>query len=199
MERFKTVEAFIDKNQHWKKELLLLRETALSLNLEEGLKWGFPVYMIGGKNVIGLGAFKSYVGIWFFQGGLLQDKSKKLVNAQEGKTKAMRQWRFTSFDEIRNDLGIIGGYIKEAVENEKAGKSIAPQKGKPLEIPEELIVALKREGLEGTFESLTLSKKRDYSEYITGAKKQETKERRLEKILPMIKGGIGLNDKYIKS
>ena len=83
MERYTSVEDFITKNQHWQSELILLRETALSLELEEGLKWGFPVYMVNGRNVIGLGAFKSYVGVWFFHGALLHDKGKKLMNAQE--------------------------------------------------------------------------------------------------------------------
>ncbi|MBK7633096.1 MAG: hypothetical protein IPJ13_01585 [Saprospiraceae bacterium] len=46
--------------------------------------------------MVGLAAFKSYTGIWFFQGGLLDDKQQFLMNAQEGKTKAMRQWRFFS-------------------------------------------------------------------------------------------------------
>ncbi len=198
MERYTSVEDFITKNQHWQSELILLRETALSLELEEGLKWGFPVYMVNGKNVIGLGAFKSYVGVWFFHGALLHDKGKKLMNAQEGKTQAMRQWRFSSMDEIKDDLPLVETYIKEAIANQKAGKSISPSKGKPVVIPDELTNALKGNDLEAVFSGLSLSKRRDYAEYISEAKKEETKIRRLEKILPMIQDGVGLNDKYSK-
>lgn len=198
MERFKTVESFIEKHEHWQQELILLRETALSLNLTEAIKWGFPVYMLNGKNVIGLGAFKSYVGIWFFQGGLLNDPDAKLTNAQEGKTKAMRQWRFSSLAEIKVDLKVIEEYIKEAIANEEAGKSIAPAKGQPLIIPMELVEALSSAGLNDEYKQLSLSKKRDFAEYISTAKKPETKMRRMEKIIPMIRDGIGLNDKYSK-
>jgi len=68
--------------------------------MTETIKWSAPVYTFEGKNLVGLGAFKSYVGLWFFQGSLLNDKKKKLINAQEGKIKALRQWRFNSVKEI---------------------------------------------------------------------------------------------------
>ena len=77
-------------------------------------------------------------------------------------------------------------------------KSISPSKGKPVVIPDELINALKGNDLEAVFSGLSLSKRRDYAEYISEAKKEETKIRRLEKILPMIQDGVGLNDKYSK-
>ena len=54
--------------------------------------------------MIGIGACKSYSGIWFFNGVFLKDKQKKLINAQEGVTKALRQWRFSSVDEIEPEL-----------------------------------------------------------------------------------------------
>ena len=46
------------------------------------------------------------------------------------------------------------------------------------------------------FESLTLTKKREFTEYISSAKRDDTKQKRLEKIIPMILNNIGLNDKY---
>lgn len=155
------------------------------------------MYALEGKNILGIGAFKSYVGIWFFQGGLLKDEANKLMNAQEGKTQAMRQWRFESTEEIQEDFEIINSYIREAIANQKSGKKIKAKVGKPLVIPTELQSALNESTkLKEAFEALNLSKKREFAEYIQLAKREETKSKRLEKITPMILEGIGLNDKY---
>lgn len=189
------VDVYVAKHQAWQKELKILRKIAQSSGLEETFKWSFPTYMVSGKNVLALGATKSNVGIWFFQGGLLEDKNKVLVNAQEGKTKAMRQWRFQSAQEI--DEKLIKVYINEAIENQKAGKAIKPDRKKPLVIPKELAQELKsNSNLSQHFEQLSVSSRREYAEYIAEAKKQETKLKRLEKIEPMILKGKGLNDKY---
>ena len=195
MKSYKTVDAFISDQPDWEKELIFFRELLLDTELEEGIKWGFPVYTIKNKNVIGLGAFKSYVGLWFFQGALLKDVQKVLVNAQEGKTVAMRQWRFESITDV--DIPLVNAYIKEAIENQKQGKEIKAVRNKPLIIPEELKEALdKDKNLNEKFEALSLSNRRDYAEYIATAKQEATKIRRLEKIIPMINQGQGLNDKY---
>lgn len=193
----KTVSDYIIKHSEWQNELILLKDLVLSQPLEETIKWGAPVYTFKGKNIVGLGAFKSYVGLWFFQGALLKDKEQKLVNAQEGKTQAMRQWRFNSLSEIEANSSLITDYVKEAVANQKAGKEIKPKAGKPLEIPLELQEVFHKDTeLKEAFEALNLTRKRDFAEYITLAKRAETKQSRLEKIIPMIRQGIGLNDKY---
>ena len=102
MKMFKTIDEFMENQGEHKKALIRLREIILSTGLIETIKWGSPVYTLNGKNIAGIGAFKSYFGIWFFQGALLQDLQKNLVNAQEGKTKALRQWRFKSIQELMN-------------------------------------------------------------------------------------------------
>ena len=199
METSTQVENYILKKEKWVKELELLRTTVLNLGLEETVKWGAPVYVDQGKNIVGFGAFKSYVGLWFFQGALLKDDSKKLINAQEGKTTALRQWRFEDFDEIVDELEQIDIYVKEAVENARLGKEIKPKRNKPLEIPEELEKVLASDSqLKECFDQMTLGKKRDYAEHISAAKRAQTKQSRLEKIIPMIIEGIGLHDKYKK-
>ncbi len=194
MKRFKTVEEFLEAEQLWKDELIELREIINETELVETVKWGMPVYTIDGKNVVGIGSFKSYFGIWFYQGVFLKDKAEKLINAQEGKTKAMRQWRFTSIDAI--DKSLILKYLEEAIQNQKEGKEVKPEK-KPLIIPNELSEALaSNSALSEAFEKFSLSFKREYAEYISEAKKEETRTRRLEKIVPMILENTGLNDKY---
>ncbi|MGI9543723.1 MAG: YdeI/OmpD-associated family protein [Cyclobacteriaceae bacterium] len=198
MKNHPKVDDYVAKHQKWQKELRLLRKVVRSTGLEETFKWALPTYMYAGKNLIGLGATKSYVGVWFFQGGLLKDTKKVLVNAQEGKTKAMRQWRFESVMEI--DEKLLKAYIEEAISNQKAGKAIKPDRNnKPLVIPDELNQALKANtNLSKHFEQLSLSCKREYAEYIAEAKRAETKIRRLVKIEAMIIDGKGLNDKYKK-
>lgn len=191
----KNAEEFILKKKEWKKELELLRSILLSLKLEETIKWGAPVYCEEGKNIVGMGAFKSYVGLWFFQGVFLKDKAKVLVNAQEEKTKALRQWRFHSIKEI--DVKLVKEYVKEAIENQRKGKEIKPNRKKELVIPNELQVALKaNKNLSQTFEKLSDACKREYADYISEAKREETRYRRIEKITPMIISLKGLNDKY---
>ena len=192
------VDEYILKKEKWQKELHLLRSIFSDLPVDETIKWGAPVYVFQGKNVVGLAAFKSYFGLWFFQGALLKDKEKVFVNAQEGKTKAMLQWRFYSLEEI--DTNLIKEYVLEAIENVKEGKEIKPvrkNKKTALIIPLELFNALnKNPKLKEKFEFFSESKRREFAEYIIDAKRISTKESRLEKIIPMILKGEGLNDKY---
>jgi len=190
------VDAYITKHSNFTKLINEIRKTLLSTEFEETIKWGMPTYTINGKNVVGIGAFKSHFGIWFFQGALLKDTHKVLTNAQEGKTQAMRQWRFTNDSKIDKELLLT--YINEAIDNEKKGLKIKPiGTKKPLVIPTELVSTInKNKALSISFEKLSLSKKREFSEYIAEAKREATKIKRLEKIIPMIMNGIGLHDKY---
>lgn len=186
-----------NKTNSWAEELEVLQNIISKTELIEATKWGGTVYTINGRNVIGIGGFKNYFAIWFFNGVFLKDKKKVLVNAQEGVTKALRQWRFTSIFEINETL--IYQYIIEAIDNEKSGKSYKPEK-KFFEIDELLKRELNEDQeLAMSFEKLTPSKKNDFLEYIITAKREETKLARIEKIKPMILNNIGLNDKYKKN
>ncbi len=194
MKRYKTADEFFEAQTEHAAVLNKLRSIILETKLEETVKWGGPVYTVGGKNVVGIGAFKSYFGLWFFQGVFLKDPAGVLVNAQEGTTKAMRQWRMQSPRDI--DKPLILKYLKEAIENAKAGKAIKPEK-KPLVIPPELKRAFSGDiELRDAFEAFSLSCKREFAEYVAGAKREETRANRLAKIVPMIKARVGLNDKY---
>lgn len=194
MEMSKTVEEYLSKHPEYNKELTLLRTILNNTELEETVKWGIPNYTIKGKNVVGIGAFKSYVGLWFYNGSFLTDKHKVLINAQEGKTKGMRQWRFENISDI--DEKLITQYVLEAIENQNQGKEIKPEK-KPVVIPDELKEALsKNSQLSEAFDKLTPGKQKEYGEYIAEAKRSETRQKRLDKIIPMIQLGVGLNDKY---
>lgn len=110
MKKVSSVEEYIEINAHFAEELSKLREIINSTELKETIKWSAPTYTLDGKNVIGLGAFKNHFGIWFFQGVFLKDEANLLVNAQENKTKALRQMRFESMADINKSA--ILNYVK---------------------------------------------------------------------------------------
>lgn len=195
MNRAKSVDDYIKSSENWQDELNQLREILNSTELAEEIKWGAPCYTCLGKNVVGIGAFKSYLGLWFHQGALLKDDKKVLVNAQEGKTIALRQWRMHSSKEIKP--AVIRRYVREAVQLVKEGKSIAPAKKKAVVTPSELKKALrKNKAAQKNFYLLAPGRQREYADYISEAKREETRLNRLAKVMPMIKAGIGLNDRY---
>ena len=195
MEMATSVEEYFEKHPKWGKELVRLRSILLQTEFVETLKWGIPTYTINKKNVVSIAAFKNYVGLWFTNGSFLNDDHQKLINANEGKTKGMRQWRFNAIDEIEERL--ILEYAYEAIQNQKDGKEIKINRNKPLDIPVELQTVLNENSeLKNFFEGFTKSKKREFAEYISSAKREATKKSRLEKIIPMILSGVGLHDKY---
>lgn len=196
MKKVNSVEEYIESHEQWTDALSVLRNIINKTELIETLKWSAPVYTIDGKNVIGLGAFKNHFGIWFFNGVFLKDDKNLLVNAQEGVTKALRQMRFTSIDEI--DKNSVLSYVKEAIENQKLGKEVKVDRSKKeTVIPKELKQELnKNADLNTGFKALTSYKQREYCDYIATAKREVTKISRIEKIKPMILKGIGLHDKY---
>lgn len=189
------IEAYFSKDQKFREGIIQLRKIALSTQLVETLKWGSPVYTINNKNVLGIMAFKNHFGLWFFNGVFLSDPKGVLENAQQGKTKAMRHWKFKSVDAI--DKATVLAYIQEAIENQKKGMAIKPSRKKETNMPKLLKDCLLADkDLDKNFMALTSYKQSEYCEYISEAKQQKTKESRLQKIIPMISAGLGLNDKY---
>jgi uncharacterized protein YdeI (YjbR/CyaY-like superfamily) len=197
MKSYRTVEEYILNATNGKEILIVLREIIRSTELVETLKWGIPAYMVNGKNVVGLASFKSYTGLWFYQGVFLKDEAKVLINAQEDVTKAMRQWRFSSVDEI--DEHLLLKYLNEAIQNQKQGLELKPERNKVVVIPDELKEAFENDKvLETCFNRFTPGKQREFAEFVSAAKQAETRINRVQKIIPLILENIGLNDKYKK-
>lgn len=195
MKRASSVDAYLSSADNWQAELIRLRDILRTTTLVEEIKWGAPCYTYNGKNIVGIGGFKSYFGLWFYQGALLSDDKDLLVNAQEGKTKALRQWRMHSRKDIKP--AIIRHYVKEAIGLVDQGKEIKATSGGPVDLPTELKKALRQhKGASGAFRELRPGLQREYAEHISSAKRADTRERRIARILPMIVAGIGLNDKY---
>ncbi|MAY23115.1 MAG: hypothetical protein CMC74_10080 [Flavobacteriaceae bacterium] len=189
------VTAYIKKHSKWSKELQTLRKLFQQTEVTEEIKWGSPTYTLNGKLVAGMAAFKNHYAIWFHQGFFLKDSDHKLLNAQEGKTKAMRQWRFEKEEEIPE--AIVLKYLRESIQNCLAGKEVKPQRKTGVSLPSILKEAFKNDTLlEKSFKKLTPGKQREYAEHIGGAKREATQQSRLEKAIPLILKGEGLHDKY---
>lgn len=194
----KDVDDYIASRPEWSSVLDALRRLLLASGLDETIKWGAPCYTRGGKNLVGIAAMKKHCALWFHQGALLDDPLGVLVNAQKGKTKALRQWRFEPGDTV--DEAGVASYIAETIERHDRGEAIAvakPTKAAPQDLPAELTAALKQDAkARATFAALTPGRQREYAEHIASAKREATRASRAEKALPLIRAGQGLNDKY---
>ncbi len=197
MIRGKTVDEYIANTPNWAEpKLTIVRNIALDVGLTETVKWGAPVYSHK-TNILGLGAFKNWVSIWFFNGVFLADDQNILLTAQD-KTKGLRQWRFLPDEDVPVEK--MRAYILEAMANDEKGLKIEPKRNdEPIEIPLLLKEALEaKPGLMKLFESMSPSHQREYCGYINEAKREETKQRRVEKSIGLIASNKGLNDKYKK-
>lgn len=185
-----------DYSSNWDEEnefvLNIFRQTAL----KENIKWGIPIFSFNKTHVVAARGFKNHFAVWFYDGVLLDDPQKLLVNASEGKTKALRQLRFYNKEEF--DEKLIRFYLDQAVRNAKAGKTFVEEKtDNPLFIPPILQSELDNDkALNAAFRNLTPCKQKEYCEYIDDAKQEKTKLSRIEKIKPLILENKGLNDKY---
>jgi len=185
------------KELPWENELALLKSIVQKSGLEETTKWGIPVFTYKGKNVIGIAGFKYFFALWFYNGSFLEDKRKVLINATEGQTKALRQWRFRSREEMDEEL--ILTYIRQAIENEEQGKRLKPQRKERLPIPLQLEAAFKEDALFAhSFNCLSPAKQNEYLEHLLGAKQEKTLLSRIDKMRPLVLEGQGLHDKYKK-
>lgn len=180
--------------ERWKGGLELLLAILRKTPMEETIKWGIPVFTFNGRNVVGIAGFKSHFTLWFYNGVFLRDNHHVLTNAQEGKTNALRQWRFTAREQINEAL--IRAYVEEAIANETEGRTWKPQPKGKLPVPPQLEDALADDVLRRHFENLTPYRQNEYAAYISEAKQETTRLSRIEKIKPLILQGVGLHDKY---
>lgn len=184
-------------NGNWAEANEKIQQVVNETELVKEFKWGGDIYTFNKKNVLAFSGFKNHFALWFHNGVFLKDQYKVLVNANEEKTKALRQWRFNSADEI--DVEKVREYVLEAIQLVKDGKEIKPQKSVPKEVDGILKETLNQNNkLFTSFKALTSGRQKEYIEYIDEAKQEKTKISRIEKIKPMILEGKGLNDKYRK-
>jgi uncharacterized protein YdeI (YjbR/CyaY-like superfamily) len=190
-----SVDDFLLGEKKWPAELLYLRGIALESGLTETIKWGKPCYMLENANVALLFSFKNACAIGFLKGALLRDE-QKLLAAPGEHSQAMRMLKFTSFQEIAAQEQFIRAYIREAIELERSGAEIVFTEHETLEPPEELKEKFRSmPELEAAFLQLTPGRQRVYLMYFSQAKQSETRVSRIEKYVPLILRGKGLNDR----
>lgn len=188
------VDFYFDKAGKWQKEVEKLRVIVLDCGLTEELKWGVPCYTFGNSNVVLIHVFKEYCALLFFKGALLSDANGILVQQTEN-VQAARQVRFTNAREIVKLEPTLKAYIYEAIEVEKAGLKVNFKKTTAFPIPEEFQKKLdKTPALKAAFDALTPGRQRAYLLHFSAAKQSRTREARVEKCMPQILKGKGLND-----
>jgi len=188
------VDFYFDKEKKWQKEIEQLRTIVLDCGLAEELKWGCPCYRFQESNIVLIHVFKEYCALLFFKGALLNDPNGILIQQTEH-VQAARQIRFTNANEIVQMERILKAYIYEAIEVEKAGLKVPLKKTTDFKIPEEFQKKLdKSSTLKKAFDALTPGRQRGYIFYFSQPKQSKTRESRVEKYIPQILKGKGLDD-----
>ncbi len=189
-----TADAYLRDATKWREEMTLLRKIALDCDLTEESKWGKPCYTFEGKNIVLIHDFKEYCAYLFFKGALLKDTHGLLVQQTEN-VQAARQIRFTHVREIVDRKAVLKAHIEEAIGVEKAGLKVELKMTAEFKMPEEFQNRLKSNpALKTAFAALTPGRQRGYLLYFSGAKESQTRASRVEKCLPQILRGKGLDD-----
>ena len=185
---------FFFRKGKWQEEYERLRTIVLDCGLTEELKWGCPCYTFEKRNIVLIHGFKEYCALLFFKGALLKDPKGILIQQTEN-VQGARQIRFTKAREIVKLKTILKAYIKEAIGVEKAGLNVNLKKTSEFKMPDEFENKLKETpGLKTAFSALTPGRQRGYLLYFSQPKQSKTREARIEKSLPQILKGKGLND-----
>jgi uncharacterized protein YdeI (YjbR/CyaY-like superfamily) len=188
------VNEFINRADKWKDEYVILRDIVLDCELTEDFKWMHPCYTLEEKNIVLIHGFKEYCALLFHKGALLKDPNGILIQ-QTDNVQAARQIRFTHVKEIAEKEAILKAYIHEAIEVEKAGLKVKAKEHKEFFIPEELGNKFdENPALKTAFETLTPGRQRAYILHFSQPKQSKTRESRIEKCMPKIFAGKGLND-----
>ena len=174
----------------WKAEVAAMGRVLADLRMTEECKWGKPTYTVDGKNVVIMQGFKEYFALGFFQGALLKDPKKLLV--QLGQVQAARVMKFTSAKEITAKAATIKAYVREAIAVEQAGLRVKRKTTADFPVPAELKERFRSDPIfKRAFEALTPGRQRSYLYHFAGAKQSATRSARIEKAMPAIFEGRG--------
>jgi len=188
------VDFYFNKAKKWQEEIEKLRTIVLDCGLEEELKWGCPCYTLNKSNIVLIHVFKEYCALLFFKGALLNDTHNILVQQTEN-VQAARQMRFTSLREIIDLENIIKSTIHEAIDVERSGLKVEMKKAAEFKVADEFQAKLNAiPALKTAFEALTPGRQRGYLLYFSAPKQTKTREARVEKYMPQIMNGKGLDD-----
>lgn len=187
------VDTFVNRAKNWQREIQELRSILLDCGLDEDLKWGKPCFMFEGRNVAIIQPFKEHCSLMFFKGVLLED-THKLLRSQGENTQSAMRLQFTGKDQIKKS--VVKAYVKQAIAVEQAGLSVDFSAKRELELPKELTEILARNGkVAKAFHALTPGRRRGYVLHYLGAKQSKTRIARIERSIPRILAGKGMNDR----
>jgi uncharacterized protein YdeI (YjbR/CyaY-like superfamily) len=182
------------KEKRWSAEFAMLRQLCLASGLNEELKWGQACYDLSGSNVVLIHGFKDYCALLFMKGALFKDPNGILIQ-QTKNVQAARQIRFTSLADINKQKARLKAYIEEAIAIEKSGAKVKMKSATQFDVPEEFQVRLNRDPkLTKAFRALTPGRQKGYLLHFAGAKQSATRTARVEKHVPRILKGLGLDD-----
>jgi len=181
--------------ERWKAEIAEMRRVLAGFRMDEECKWGKPTFTVDGNNVVIMQGFKEYFALGFFQGALLKDPKKLLV--QLGQVHAARVMKFTSAKEIRAKAAVIKAYVREAIAVEKAGLRLEKKTTADYPVPEELTERFRKDPrFKRAFEALTPGRQRSYLYHFAAAKRSATRAARIERATPAIFEGRGFLERH---
>ena len=180
--------------ERWKAEIAAMRRVLAGFAMKEECKWGKPTFTVDGKNIVIMQGFKEYFALGFFQGALLKDPKKVLV--QLGQVQAGRVMKFTSVKDITARAATIKAYVREAIAVEKAGLGMKPKRTSDYPVPEELSERVRTDSrFKRAFEALTPGRQRGYLYHFAAAKQSATRTARIDKAMPAIFEGRGFPER----
>jgi uncharacterized protein YdeI (YjbR/CyaY-like superfamily) len=182
------------KEKRWSAEYAALRQVCLASGLNEELKWGQACYDLDGRNVVLIHGFKDYCALLFMKGALLEDPEGILIQ-QTKNVQGARQIRFASLAEIKRQKATLKAYISEAIAVERSGAKVPMKSVAQYDAPEEFQRRLDDDPrLAEAFHALTPGRQKGYLLHFSGAKQSSTRAARVEKHVPRILKGLGLDD-----
>lgn len=188
------IDLLIEKYDNWQEELTILRSILLNCGLDEEVKWGSPCYTVQGKNICILYALKECCGLSFFKGALLHDSHQILKKPGEN-TQSGRMLKFINTKDILSIQDIIKEYILEAIQIELSGVKVQLKRLEDQDTPIEFQDILqKRQDIQSAFKALTPGRQRAYLMFFSASKQSQTRINRIEKYIPRILDGKGMQD-----
>jgi hypothetical protein len=176
----------------WQRRMLvrlrqLIHEAAPEV--EEAWRWDKPHFDNAGI-MVGLCAFKEHVAVWFHKGALLKDTKKLFEATARTEEKGMRAYKLHEGDKI-NEAAFLD-LVKQAVAVNDKGTKLREAKPtkKALVVPEDLEQVLRKDPTAwANWEAFPVGHRRAYVEWVTDARQEETRKRRIAQSLEKIREG----------
>lgn len=189
------VDGFIERAEKWQAEMRALRGVLLDCDLDESLKWGKPCFSAGGRNIVIMQPFKAHLALMFFKGALLQDP-EGILRSQGENSRSAKRIEFTGVAQVLDTADTVRSYVADAIAIEEAGLSVPKKEPTDDDVPEELEARFRDDPeYRDAFYALTPGRQRSHLLHISGAKRAETRVRRVERCRASVVDGKGFNER----